>query len=156
MGLTEKLKREAHFMKMGAKVLPKVAGQKVKGWAKGQWELAKQRAIAERQIQAEERAAEQGAFREARIEAARARGIRKGIAKAKEGGVGILGQLGQIGENISVAETLGIDMGKQKRQKDMGSAGSYIFQGLGQAKIQPQAQRREVHHYHHYPKKKKR
>jgi len=150
MGLKEKIKREAHFMKLGAKVLPKVVGKKVKGWVKGQYEAAKQRAILEREIEAEAKKAEAEAYKEERVKIARQQAQER--ARKKASGKGILAQLGEAGERMSVGDALGLGFEKKRKGGLIGE--SPLFEGLGEPrKKQPT---KVIHHYHHYPKKRKR
>lgn len=153
MGVTEKVKREIGYMKRGAKILPKIVGQKAKGWAKGQWEAAKQRAILEKEIEAEGKKAEVAAYKEEAIRQARIRGEAR--AKKKVAGKGILAQLGEAGERMSLGSLLGVPEGKNGSQ-DMGSPSDYVFSGLGKTQTKKPAAVVEHHHYHHYPKKKRR
>lgn len=129
MGLKKRLKEEAHYIKLGAKALPKVAGQKAKGWAKGQWEAAKQRAIMEKEIEAEAKKAGAEAYKEERIKLAKEKAIERAKQRAK-GGSGILAQLGAAGERLSDSDLFGMP----KSSKEMGSTSEYIFGGLGQPK----------------------
>jgi uncharacterized protein YgiM (DUF1202 family) len=152
MGVKEKLKRELGFMKKGAKVLPKVVGQKAKGWVKGQYEAAKERAILEKQIEAEAKKAEAEAYKEERIRLAKVQAQKR--ARSKAAGKGLLAQLGEAGERMSLSNLLGVPEGKQGSQS-MDGAGSYIMSGLEQPKKKP-TRVVEHHHYHHYPKKKRR
>jgi hypothetical protein len=132
MGLKKRLKEEAHFIKLGAKALPKAVGQKAKGWAKGQFEAAKQRAIMEKEIDVEAKKAEAEAYKEERIKLAKVKAIERARQRAK-GGSGILAQLGEAGERMSLSDLLGVPEGKQGSQ-EMGSPNDYIFSGLGQKK----------------------
>lgn len=151
MGLKEKVKTELGYMKKGAKVLPKVVGKKVTGWAKGQYEAAKQRAILEREIEAEAKKAEREAYKEERIKIAREDAVKR--ARKKASGKGILAQLGEAGERMSLSDLIG--SGGGKGIGDVGSTSDYIFSGFGQQKKKPS--KVVVHHHiHHYPKKKKR
>jgi len=175
MGLTErikaKIKEEGHYMKLGAKVLPKVAGQKVKGWAKGKWEEAKANARLQAEADREAKAAEKEAYKISLIEQARMRGQAKGRQRAsRQGSGGFLAQLGEAGKRMSSSDLLGLgDMGTEaagqpnfmmsglggKRKKGEVSSSDYLFSGLGQ----PQQQKRQVrvvHYVHHYPHRKKR
>lgn len=108
MGLKEKIKEEAHFMKLGAKVLPKAVGKKVKGAVQGYWENVKENARLQREAELEAKKAEREAYKIALIEQAKLRGKAKGKLRASQGGAGgILAQLGQAGERMSTADLLG-------------------------------------------------
>jgi hypothetical protein len=109
MGLKEKIKEEAHFMKLGAKVLPKAVGKKVKGAVKGYWENVKENASLQREAELEAKKAEREAYKIALIQQARLRGEAKGKLRASQGGAGgILAQLGAAGERMSTADLLGL------------------------------------------------
>jgi hypothetical protein len=109
MGVKERIKEEAHFMKLGVKVLPKEVGKKVKGAVKGYWENVKENARLQREAELEAKKAEREAYKTALIEQARLRGEAKGKLRASQGGAGgILAQLGAAGERLSTADLLGL------------------------------------------------
>lgn len=153
MGLKERIKEEAHYMKLGAKVLPKVVGRKVKEAAKGYWEQVKENARLQAEAEKEAKTAEREAYKISLIEEARLRGQAKGKLRAsRQGAGGILAQLGQAGERMSTSDLLGLsDLGGRPK-KGQAATSDYMFSGLEQQRKQV----RVVHHVHHYPHKKKR
>lgn len=126
MDLTKRLKEEAHFIKLGAKVLPTVAGRKLKEYAKGKFEEAKEQARLQREVEAEAKKAEREAYREELIVQAKARGTARGKSKVGKGG--LLAQLGEIGNRINIADDLGFGSGQS------GSSAGFLFEGLGEPK----------------------
>jgi hypothetical protein len=109
MGVKERIREEAHFMKLGVKVLPEAVGRKVKGAVKGYWENVKENAGLQAEAEKESKKAEREAYKIALIEQARLRGEAKGKLRASQGGAGgILAQLGAAGERMSNADLLGL------------------------------------------------
>lgn len=151
-----RVSQELHYMKLGAKVLPKVVGKKIKGFVKTKIDEARERATIEREADTTARKAELEAYRVETIRQVQLRGTRKGQQRAAQGsGGGILQQLGDAGKRMSVGDTLGFTLPQGKGQgQGMGidtssyilggrsqqtghketfrSAGDYIFSGMGQ------------------------
>lgn len=128
MDLTKRLKEEAHYIKVGAKVLPSVAGKKIKEYAKGKFAEAKEQARLQKEVEAEAKKAEREAYREELIVQAKARGTARGKSKVGKGG--LLAQLGEIGNRINIAGDLGLDLGSG----ESGSSSGFLFEGLGEPK----------------------
>lgn len=115
MGLKEKVKRELGYMKLGAKRLPKAASKKITGWAKGQYQAAKERAILERRIETEARKAETEAYEEERIRLAKIEARKR--ARRKAAGRGILAQLGEAGERMGTSNYMFEGLGHKKKRR---------------------------------------
>lgn len=133
-GIRAIFKRELGFMAKGAKILPKVAAKKGKAWMKTQIEAAKEKAIAEREAEKAAKAAELLAFKKESIRQAKIKGTLRAKKRGK-GARGVLAELGQIGERMSVGEMLGVDT-TGKKGKTMSSA-DYIFGGKPQKQDKP-------------------
>jgi hypothetical protein len=128
MGLKEKIKKEFGYMGKGAKVLPSVVGRKVSGYVRGQYEAAKEQSLLEKQAREEAKAAAGQAYKEEYVKQEKEKAIKKARAKASgQGGVfGILREIGEAGDRMSVSDMLG--MGSEgQAAKPMGSVGEYIM-----------------------------
>lgn len=127
MGLKEKIKEQAHYMKVGAKVLPNAIKNKAKAYVAQTYEAAKQDAILKKEAQAVAQKAYAEEYKKELIkqEVAKTRQKAQARAQGKSGAMGILSQLGAAGERISMAEELGMGQGKQRQ--GMGSVGDYIM-----------------------------
>lgn len=154
-----KIKEEAHYMKLGAKVLPQVVGKKVKGAVREYWENVKENARLQAEAEREAKQAEKEAYKITLIEQARLRGQTTGRQRAaRQGAGGILAQLGEAGKRMSTPDLFGFgeQSGLDGREKKAVSASDYMFSGFGQSHQKASKQVRVVHHVHHYPKKKRR
>lgn len=143
--LKEKIKREASYMKKGARVLPKAIGKKVKTWSKEQFEAAKQRAAVEREIEQEAKKVEQQAYRTERLKQAKLRAVEKAKLRASGKG-GIFAQLGEVGERLSTADLLGFSEVKGIGESPLGGVKGIgknpLLDGLGEKKKPVRKKRR--------------
>lgn len=154
--MKEKVKRELGFIGKGAKLLPKVAGQKVKGYIKAQAQMARERSAAEAEARLLGKVAETEAYKEESRKQAVLKGRARGIARAKGQGSGLLAQLGEVGTRLQ--DPLGYyqprtRMGKVKSGfedplgmggltgKPMPSTGAYLLSGLSQPRSQQRSRR---------------
>jgi len=172
VGFKARVKTELGYMKAGAKVLPKAVGEKVKASARAWWEEKKEEGRQMRQAEQEAKLAEKEAEREAykveMVAQARQRGVAKAKKRAAGGGSGgWLKQLGEAGQRLSVADSIGLDtkgavaagesafgyqfQGLEKpvrRQRQNGGqnggspVSSYIFEGLGFGQPQQPAKKK--------------
>jgi len=132
MGLKDKIKQELHYMKLGAKVLPKISGQKVKGFVTAKWAEFKENAREQAQIESEARKAEKQAYREETIKQAILTGQAKARRKAASQG-GMLDELAEIGKRMGGEDNIGFS------SKQEMNASEFVFSGLPKKRKEEEA-----------------
>jgi len=117
MGLKEKLKRELGYMRLGAKVMGKKAGQVVKA----RIEEERQRQREQASIRAEYKKLEETAYKKEMKRQAVIAGQRRarGLPAKPSGWRGTLQKAGAIGESLQLDDMLGFSdlAGKKKKKK---------------------------------------
>jgi hypothetical protein len=119
MGLIQRIKTEFHYMRLGAKVLPKILGNKLKASLKGKWEEIKENARYQVEIESEARRIEKEAYKEELLRQAALTGKEKARRKATGQG-GTLNELAEIGKRMSQDNSMNEEM----------SAAEFLFGGL--------------------------